>query len=128
MDPMTAMLAASFIGAAAGEMQGQKNRKALKEQQKEQAKRDKANLIASAYGLQPVRTSAPLMKSDEMLQGLFAGAQFGLMNENLWANNPNDPYAKLTPAQQQALMNTEAGMAAPMVQPQPQFGYSPWGV
>ena len=98
----------------------------MKDQQKEQAKRDKANLISSAYGLQPLRSSAPTMESNEMLQGLFAGAQLGLMNENLWLS-AEDKAAKEARAAQLAAQQAAQLAAQQAVVPLPaQATYDPY--
>lgn len=97
MGPLAAMAIMSAVTAGAGYLQGRQNAKALKSQQREQAKRDRMNMIASAYGLTPTRTSAPLHTNNEWLQGAMAGAQFAALNSDLWKPAVTKP-AATTPA------------------------------
>ena len=85
-------LIAAGIGALAGELQGQKNRKESKRVEKERKKIAKSNLILSSYGLGQTNPNIVQgRRSGEELQGALQAAQFAIMNKDLWA----DP--KLTP-------------------------------
>lgn len=83
-------LAVMAANAALGEYQGAKNRKALKDQAKEQARRDRINMIASAYGVNQGLSAAPLIAPNTgAAQGAFAGLQMAMMNKDLWSSNNN---------------------------------------
>ena len=83
-----AVIGSAVLGAVAGEMQGRKNRQAMKDQMAEQAKRDKLNMLAAAYGINAQVSPAPYMPpaGNQALQGALGGAQFAVMNPSLWAS------------------------------------------
>lgn len=113
MDPITAaVIGSAVIGAVSGEMQGRKNRQAMKDQMREQAKRDKMNMLAAAYGINAQISPAPYMRPSgaEAMQGALGGAQFAVMNPSLWDSKDNSAYSGLTNKQQLALMQTEAAI------------------
>ena len=62
---------------------------------KEQARRDKLNMIASAYGINARMSPAQYMPPGgaETMQGALLGAQFAQLNKSLWDDtkktNPN---------------------------------------
>lgn len=98
---------AAGIGAIAGELQGQKQRKEQRRVEKEQKKIARTNLLASAYGLG--QTDPNIMQQrqyGQAMQGALGGAQFAMMNPNLWQA------ASVTPEQ-----GTEMGRAMMSVPP-----------
>lgn len=115
MDPLTAaVIGSAILGAVAGERQGAANRRALKDQMKEQARRDKLNMIASAYGINARMSPAQYMPPGgaETMQGALLGAQFAQLNKSLWDDtkkaNPN-PNANLTTYNQSPYENYYRG-------------------
>lgn len=93
-----AVIGSAVLGAVAGEMQGRKTRQAQKDQMREQAKRDRLNMLAAAYGINSQLSPAPYMQpaGGQAMQGALGGAQFAVMNPGLWndmsktnAKNPN---------------------------------------
>lgn len=90
---MWPVIAAAALGAVAGELQGNKQRKAARQMQKEQIAEQRRladlNLRAQAYGLQgpsPGMAQAPVgaYTGRETMQGALGLAQFAAMNPNLW--------------------------------------------
>lgn len=81
-----AVIGSAVLGAVAGEMQGRKTRQAQKDQMREQAKRDRLNMLAAAYGINSQISPAPYMQptGGQAMQGALMGAQFAQMNKSLW--------------------------------------------
>jgi hypothetical protein len=96
-------LIAAGIGALAGEMQGQKNRKAMKDQQKEARRiaRLQAQQAALGMGQTGLAASAFAPTSNQAMQGALAGAQMALMNKDLWKDTAQKKEA--TPEQLDAM-------------------------
>jgi hypothetical protein len=88
-----AVIGSAVMGGVLGAREGAANRRAMKAQMLEQARRDKINMLAAAYGINSKMSPAPFIQpaGAQMMQGALAGAQFGLLNKSLWDNMGNNP-------------------------------------
>lgn len=126
MEPMTAaIIGSALIGGVTGVMQSQSNARAQRAMIKAQDKRDRINMVASAYGLGSGMSPAQMpVANNQWMQGALAGAQFAVMNPSLWDKKNKSNSSKSMSAEEKAFANylttkDQYGYQVPVVQQPP---------